>query len=56
VPALAGRSPSYIFRQLYDMQHGVRKGAWSDLMKAPLAKLSEDDLVSITAYLSSRTP
>jgi cytochrome c553 len=56
VPALAGRSPSYIFRQLFDMQHGVRKGAWSDLMKAPLAKLSEDDLVSITAYISSRTP
>ena len=26
VPTLAGRSPSYIARQLYDMQHGNRKG------------------------------
>lgn len=56
VPPLAGRSPSYIFRQLYDLQHGVRKGTWSDLMKAPLAKLSQDDLISITAYLASRNP
>ncbi len=56
VPPLAGRSPSYIFRQLYDLQHGVRKGAWSNLMKAPLAKLSEGDMVSIAAYLSSLKP
>lgn len=56
VPPLAGRSPSYIFRQLYDIQHGVRKGAWSALMKAPVARLNEDDLVSIAAYLASRTP
>ena len=56
IPRLAGRSPSYLFRQLYDLQHGVRKGPWSDLMKAPVAKLSEDDLVSIAAYLASREP
>jgi len=56
VPPLAGRSPSYIFRQLFDLQHGVRKGAWSELMKAPLARLNQDDMVSIAAYLASRTP
>ena len=29
VPTLAGRSPSYIVRQLYDMQRGNRNGAWT---------------------------
>jgi cytochrome c553 len=56
VPPLAGRSPSYIFRQLYDIQHGVRQGEWSELMRGPVARLSEEDLVSIAAYLASRTP
>ena len=56
VPSLAGRSPSYIVRQLYDMQHGVRNGSWSELMKGVVAKLSEDDLVSIAAYTASRAP
>jgi cytochrome c553 len=56
VPRLAGRSPSYLFRQMYDIQHGARKGPWSELMKAPVAHLSEDDLVSIAAYLASRNP
>jgi cytochrome c553 len=56
VPGIAGRSPSYLVRQLYDMQQGARKGIWSDLMKPVVAKLTEDDLVSIAAYTSSRTP
>ena len=29
VPGIAGRSPSYMVRQLYDMQQGVRKGVWA---------------------------
>ena len=56
VPPIAGRSPSYIFRQLFDIQHGVRTGSWTVLMKEPLARLSEDDLVSVAAYLASRKP
>lgn len=56
VPPLAGRSPSYIFRQLYDIQHGTRKGPWTALMKEPLAHLSQDDLINITAYLASLNP
>jgi cytochrome c553 len=54
VPGLAGRSPSYVVRQLYDMQQGARKGAWSDLMKAAVAKLTPDDMLNIAAYTSSR--
>jgi cytochrome c553 len=56
VPALAGRSPSYIVRQLYDLQHGVRGGQWAQLMKSVVAGLSEEDLVSIAAYTASLAP
>lgn len=56
VPAIAGRSPSYLVRQLYDMQHGVRAGEWSPLMKSAVAKLTQEDLVNIAAYAASRQP
>jgi cytochrome c553 len=56
IPGIAGRSPSYIVRQLYDTQHGHRAGPWSPLMVAVVAKLNEDDLVSIAAYLASLPP
>jgi cytochrome c553 len=54
VPGIAGRSPSYLVRQLYDMQQGARKGVWADLMKPVVAGLSEDDMLSIVAYTASR--
>ena len=56
VPALAGRSPSYIVRQLYDMRHSVRNGLWAELMKVVVAQMSEEDMVSIAAYTASRAP
>ncbi len=56
VPGIAGRSPSYLMRQLYDMQQGARKGTWTELMKSVVAGLSEEDLLNIVAYTSSRTP
>jgi len=56
VPALAGRSPQYVVRQLYDMQAGTRKGVWSDLMKPVVAKLTEDDMLAIAAYTASLKP
>jgi cytochrome c553 len=43
-------------RQLYDIQHGVRNGPWTELMKAVVARLSEEDLVAIAAYTASRDP
>jgi len=54
VPGLAGRSPSYVVRQLHDMQMGVRKGTWSDLMKPVVAKLTAEDMLNIAAYTASR--
>ena len=56
VPGLAGRSPSYLVRQLYDMQQGVRKGIWTELMKPVVAHLSDEDMIAIAAYTASRKP
>ena len=56
VPGIAGRSPSYLVRQMYDIQQGARKGTWAELMKPVVAKLSEEDMLNIAAYASSRTP
>jgi cytochrome c553 len=54
VPGIAGRSPSYLARQMYDIQVGARHGEWAELMKPVVAKLTNEDFVNITAYVSSR--
>jgi cytochrome c553 len=56
VPALAGRSPSYMARQLYDLQTGARNGAWSDLMDRAVRDLTVEDIVDIVAYTASLEP
>jgi cytochrome c553 len=56
VPALAGRSPGYLFRQLYDLKHGTRNGAWSALMKPVVDALDHDDMVALAAYCASLAP
>jgi cytochrome c553 len=56
VPGLAGRSPSYLVRQMYDMQQGMRKGTWTELMKPVLSKLTNDDMIAIAAYTASLKP
>jgi cytochrome c553 len=56
VPGLAGRSPSYTMRQLVDMKHGTRKGIWTDLMTAVVARLNDDDMLALAAYTASLTP
>jgi cytochrome c553 len=56
VPGIAGRSPSYTVRQLYDMQQKMRTGSWSDLMAPVVANLTNDDMLAIAAYTASRMP
>jgi cytochrome c553 len=56
VPPLAGRSPSYLVRQIWDIQQGTRNGASAQLMKLVVANLNEDDMVAIGAYLASLVP
>jgi cytochrome c553 len=56
VPGIAGRSPSYLMRQLYDMKHGARAGAGSQVMKPVLADLTDADFTSLAAYAASLNP
>ncbi len=56
VPPIAGRSPSYIARQIWDIQQGTRNGSAVQLMRQAIANLDGEDLVSIAAYVSSRVP
>jgi cytochrome c553 len=56
VPGIAGKSPSYLVRQLWDMKTGMRRGAWIDLMKPVADKLTEEEMLNIAAYASSRPP
>jgi cytochrome c553 len=56
VPGIAGRSPSYMVRQIYDLQRGTRKGASAPLMQPVVANLTGDDMVAIAAYVTSLVP
>jgi cytochrome c553 len=56
IPGLAGRSPSYLVRQLYDFQHGARAGPWSPLMAPNVINLTLDDMVAVAAYAASLPP
>jgi cytochrome c553 len=56
VPGIAGRSPSYIVRQLYDLQQGSRAGDASAPMKPIVEKLSHQDMISLGAYIASLKP
>ena len=56
VPGLAGRSPSYLMRQMFDMQQGFRKGTWTELMKPVVTQLTTDDMLNIVAYTASLAP
>ena len=52
-PPLAGRSPTYIVRQLYDIQNGFRTGPAVALMQPQVAHLTPEDRVDLAAYLAS---
>lgn len=56
IPSIVGRSPSYMFRQLYDMQSGSRHGPLAVQMKPVVYHLTQDDMIDIAAYLASLQP
>jgi cytochrome c553 len=56
IPGIAGRSPSYIVRQLYDFQQQARNGSAGALMMPVVEKLSHDDMIALAAYVSSLQP
>ena len=56
VPRLTGVHPIYIARQLYRFRDGTRNGAEAALMKAAADRLTDEDIVNLSAYLGSLAP
>ena len=56
IPPIAGRSPSYMVRQMWDIQQGTRNSENAQLMKLVMANLTREDMVAIAAYVASRPP
>jgi cytochrome c553 len=53
VPGIAGRSPSYIMRQLFDIQTGLRAGAAIAPMVPLVTRLSIPEMIQISSYLAT---
>lgn len=56
IPALAGRSPTMIARQLNDFRTGARKTPAGEIMRTIAASMSDEDIIALSAYLASRQP
>ncbi len=56
VPRIAGLHPIYTARQLYLFKDGSRSGPDAPLMKKPVAQLTDEDILNISAYLGSLSP
>jgi len=56
VPPIAGRSPSYLLRQLLGFATGARATAAGQPMRAVAAALTLDDMISAVAYAGSLAP
>jgi cytochrome c553 len=53
IPGIAGRTTSYLMRQLWDIHQGARK---SQIMAPLVAKLELDDMSDLAAYVASLAP
>lgn len=55
-PPLAGRSPTYLLRQLVAFQFHTRQGERAVLMQPVTANMSMKDMIAAAAYAASLTP
>jgi cytochrome c553 len=55
-PPIAGRSATYILRQLYAFKTGTRKDAAAQAMHAVVGNLSDSDMIAASAFVASRNP
>jgi cytochrome c553 len=53
IPRLAGRSPTYLLRQLVAFKSGARAGANAALMRMVVANLQIGDMIDVAAYAAS---
>jgi cytochrome c553 len=56
MPRLTGGHPIYIARQLYRFRNGTRNGAEATLMKPVVDRLTDEDIINLSAYLGSLAP
>lgn len=56
VPPIAGRSPTYLMRQLLAFKAGTRSSKEGAPMREVVEKLSVDDMIAAAAYVASRKP
>ncbi|CAN5287518.1 c-type cytochrome [soil metagenome] len=56
VPPIAGRSPTYLFRQLLAFRNGTRAATTSAPMQSVAASLSLDEMIAVVAYAGSLRP
>lgn len=56
IPRLAGRSPSYLMRQLVDFASGARNGAAAAAMVEVARTLPAPDMLALVAYAASLPP
>ena len=54
IPGLVGLHASYISAQLGEFRYGTRTAASPDCMQLVAARLTEDDVAAVAAYLASR--
>jgi cytochrome c553 len=52
-PPIAGLSPSYLVRQLYDLKTGARNGVQALSMKPVVARLTATQMTDIAAYIAT---
>ena len=55
-PPIAGRFPTYLLRQLYGFQAGLRSEPQAELMRSVVEGLSLDELIALAAYAGSLDP
>jgi cytochrome c553 len=56
VPRLAGRSPTYLIRQLLAFQTGARAGVTGQPMLPVIRRLRVGDMIDVVAYAASVGP
>jgi cytochrome c553 len=56
IPPIAGRSPTYLLRQMLAFRNDTRAGEAAQQMKPVLEKLALTDLIDLAAYLGSLYP
>jgi cytochrome c553 len=56
IPPLAGRSPSYLLRQLLAFKTGARSGATAQAMQPVVANLNIDKMIDAAAFAASLNP